>query len=161
MSRNVNCLNSPTTVSIPIMTDDQNPVLDLDRTLSDDIPDAIDNKDAVDKITDLLDTANIGTDGTSMAEYKGKFVRTELRDAMVHVVDNMNDQFGTKTAPNITFQLGSLTRLAYDENYKAKNDDPGDCWFSTIKICYKSIGDIKSDVVAKWITIFIKCIVPA
>jgi hypothetical protein len=66
-------LTVPTTVSIPLMTDEQNPVLELDSTLADEIADAIDNKDIVDKITDLLDSTNIGTDGTNMAEYKGKF----------------------------------------------------------------------------------------
>jgi hypothetical protein len=48
----------------------------------------------------------------------------------------MKDHFGNNTTPKVSFVLDELSNLGYDEQYKSKNDAPGDRWYSKVKMMY-------------------------
>jgi hypothetical protein len=100
-------------------------------------------------MTQLLDEADADEGTNGMVKYKKATVKVDMRDVMVHVVDNMKDHFGrVGTEPKCDFVLSPLSHIAYDEKYKSKGDEPGDRWFTQVSLSYKEVRSIDLPVIA-------------
>jgi hypothetical protein len=108
----------------------------------------IEDQEELNGLNALLLQADVSSDDSRVVEYKGKLMRSEVVHMMKHVVDKMKDHFGGEIAPKVTFVIGELTNLGYEEQYKSKDDPPGDRWFTEVKMKYTlSSGPTIFDIV--------------
>jgi hypothetical protein len=57
---------------------------------------------------------------------------------MTHVIDSMKDHFGGMKDPTIGISISNeLVRLPYNEQYKSKNEEPCDHYYSHLTFEYK------------------------
>jgi len=138
----------PTFIKIFKMSDDLEEEFDVASTVVENDGEFVEDEEAVAEITSLLDDVGIIDSESGLVEYKGNMVRKEVRDVMKSVVDQMQHHMGRDQFPNISFSLDTLKHLAYDQNYKAKNEDPADKWWSPLNIKYNGLGGLSSPVVA-------------
>jgi hypothetical protein len=96
------------------------------------------DREVADNITALLEGQNLPDTNSGKVDYKGSSVKPEMRDVMTHVIDNMKDHFGVGNDPSITINTNEeLVCLAYNEQYKSKNEEACDHYYSPLTFEYK------------------------
>ncbi len=107
------------------------------------------NDHGVGAMAHLLDNLDVNhqTD-SSMVEYKGERVKRTTAEVLEHVVDDFGSHFGCPFAPNVKLCMSDLTRLAYDEKYKSKNEEPSDKFTTELQVVYNDVNTARHGLIA-------------
>ena len=100
-------------------------------------------------VTDRLNATEISDEmDNTMELYKGERVRKTTALVLKHVVDKFQSHFGHKDVPKVTFSVNGLTRLAYDQKYKSKDEEPADKFTSEVTVKYTEVSNSAQSIIA-------------